>query len=54
MHAGIAYDIGLSSYLGNGSCILDDFDEAGVRSSGDAAVRNEGKVQPFILPQLLE
>ena len=50
LHAGIISSL---SYLGDGSCVLDYFNEAGVRPSGNAAVRDESKVQSLLLPQLV-
>ena len=41
------------SYLGDGSCILDYFNEASVWPSGNAAIRDESKVQTLLLPQLV-
>ena len=39
----------LITYLSNGVCILDNLNEASVWSSGDAPVRDEGKVQSLLL-----
>ena len=38
--------------LCNGLCVLDHFDEAGLWSSGHAAIGDEAQVQTFLLPQL--
>ena len=39
-------------YLGDGAGILDNFNEAGVWTSCDAAIRDKSKIQTFLFPQL--
>ena len=53
MHAGRIIIIASLIYLSDGSCILDYFNEASVRPSGNAAVRDESKIQSLLLPQLV-
>ena len=53
MHAGRIIIIASLIYLSDGSCILDYFNEASVRPSGNAAVRDESEIQPLLLPQLV-